>query len=113
MARFYGTVQGGRGEASRLGHATCGLNVRARSWNGEVCVRLYAKGDVDYVRISEGSTGRDIYSGPIAALAGDDRPRALIAQHLLELTDEQRLELFQELSKTVMLTHTEAADASP
>jgi hypothetical protein len=57
MARFFGTLQGGRGEATRLGHASSGLRVTAASWSGKVCVQAYADeprngGDVDCVRIS-------------------------------------------------------------
>jgi len=33
MAHFRGTVKGGRGEASRLGHKTTGLTTTCNSWN--------------------------------------------------------------------------------
>lgn len=33
MARFYGTVKGGRGEASRLGHANTGLRTTCSGWD--------------------------------------------------------------------------------
>lgn len=48
MAHFRGTVQGGRSEASRLGHKTTGLTVNACSWNGaiEVTLRATPEGDV-------------------------------------------------------------------
>jgi hypothetical protein len=57
MARFFGTLQGGRGEATRLGHASSGLRATAASWSGKVCVQAYADeprngGDDDFVRIS-------------------------------------------------------------
>lgn len=40
MAHFYGTVQGGRGEASRLGTKNGGLVTRAASWSGAIAVSL-------------------------------------------------------------------------
>ena len=52
MARFLGVVHGGRGEATRLGHKTKGLSVLARSYSGDVHVRLYVNNDdVDCVSI--------------------------------------------------------------
>lgn len=43
MARFYGTVQGGRGEASHLVHKNSGLRVSARSYSGDVNIELFVK----------------------------------------------------------------------
>jgi hypothetical protein len=51
MARFYGTVQGARGQASRLGHATSSLVTEACSWQGKVIVHLSALGETDLVHI--------------------------------------------------------------
>ena len=51
MARFYGELQGGRGEATRLGHASSGLRTEACSWNGAVKVILRAENDEDIVCI--------------------------------------------------------------
>ena len=45
MARYRGTLQGCRGEASRLGHSSSGLTTVAASWQGAVRVELYACGD--------------------------------------------------------------------
>lgn len=33
MAQFRGTIQGGRGEASRLGHKSSGLLLQANGWD--------------------------------------------------------------------------------
>jgi hypothetical protein len=41
MARFYGTVQGNRREATRCGSKQSGLEVNAASWSGSIAVRLY------------------------------------------------------------------------
>ena len=49
MAHFRGTVKGGRGEASRLGHKTTGLTTTCNSWN------LGIKVDVMHVN------GQDIF----------------------------------------------------
>ena len=43
MARFYGSTQGERGEAHRLGHR--GMNVTAASWRGAISVRLWTDAD--------------------------------------------------------------------
>lgn len=40
MAHFYGTLQGSRGEASRLGTKASGLQVTAASWDGAIDVSL-------------------------------------------------------------------------
>lgn len=41
MAHFYGTIKGQRGQASRLGGKTSGLETYAASWQGAVSVRLW------------------------------------------------------------------------
>lgn len=41
MAQFYGTIQGSRGSASRLGDKQSGLQVSAASWSGRVEVDLW------------------------------------------------------------------------
>jgi len=48
MSRFYGRVQGNRGQATRCGNATSGLVTEAAGWGGciEVCV-YYVDGDTE------------------------------------------------------------------
>lgn len=41
MAKFYGTLKGCRGEATRLGSALSGIKVSAQSWDGSIIVRMY------------------------------------------------------------------------
>ena len=41
MAHFYGTIQGQRGQASRLGTKASGLSVIAASWGGAIDVRIW------------------------------------------------------------------------
>jgi hypothetical protein len=57
MARFMGTVQGGRGRASRLGHPETGLTVKANGWDAGVRVeaRVELERDVFYVWATGGS----------------------------------------------------------
>lgn len=83
MARFRGTVQGGRGQASRLGHATSGLAVEAMSYSGDVYVRMYAWQDEDHVLISvhphgRGLWGLTIYDGPVAQLLDQSSRKTML-----------------------------------
>jgi hypothetical protein len=72
MAHFYGKVLGGRGEASRLGHKSSGLQVLAASWQGAVFVSLYVNDDgVDCARVcltthQGAGTHRELYDGPVS-----------------------------------------------
>ena len=78
MAQFRGTLKGARGEASRLGAKSSGLDMVAASWSGAVSVRLYDRSGVDWARVSlarhhgEGSE-RLLYDGPVSGRhAGDE-----------------------------------------
>jgi len=85
MARFYGSVQGNRGEAHRLGHAKGGLRVEARTWSHDVTVHLYADAnDVDCVSISCRSLR--LYSGAISELA---KPQQLIERMARNMLDQE------------------------
>jgi hypothetical protein len=74
---FYGTIQGGRGEATRLGHANTGLHVSAQSYEGSIIVDLYvANAGLQCARIavatgSNKSGGFTLYDGPIKKLFDD------------------------------------------
>lgn len=88
MARYYGSVQGGRGRATRLGHATSGLHVTAQSYQGDVMVDLFANGDEDWVRIlvqehQSGASRRQLYHGPIRTLL-DAHLRGVLMRGLVE-----------------------------
>jgi hypothetical protein len=70
MARFRGTVRGGRGTGSRLGHTNTGLNAEASSWNGSIEVSLWVKktSDEDYATVwHKDGAGRTtcLYQGPL------------------------------------------------
>jgi hypothetical protein len=68
MAQFYGTVQGGRGQASRLGHKTTGLETTCSGGQIGVCSRAWYNEDEeqDYVlmTLTKGS-GYGQHNGPI------------------------------------------------
>lgn len=62
MAQFRGTVEGNRGEASRLGHKTSGLVTECNAWDiGIKCQAHHRNGeDVIEIMVNGGSrTGRD------------------------------------------------------
>ena len=73
MAQFLGAVQGGRGEATRLGHKSTGLRTQCSGWNvGVDCSARHGEGDEgrehDYITVAatEGNgynSGRRIYLG--------------------------------------------------
>lgn len=51
MAQFRGTIQGNRGEASRLGTKNGGLTVTANGWDTGVRVELSHRMGVDHVLV--------------------------------------------------------------
>jgi hypothetical protein len=51
MSRFYGTLQGNRGEATRAGSADSGLQSYTASWQGAVYCHAFAEGDQDRVSV--------------------------------------------------------------
>jgi hypothetical protein len=71
VAHFYGTVQGARGEASRLGNKASGLQAIAASYSGAVEVELQHRDGVDYARVclrpwmGEG-VDRVLFDGPVS-----------------------------------------------
>jgi hypothetical protein len=95
MARFYGTVQGGRGKASRLGHGTTGLEVSAKSHSGDIEIRMFDVGGEDHVQIhvvphGNFGYGKQIYSGPVKSLLDQGDMEAVIAAFVgSKLTDGQ------------------------
>jgi hypothetical protein len=70
MARFYGSLQGNRGEATRMGTARSGLSTYTAGWDGAVRVVIEDRDGVDYVTVQltkwQGSgTYRLLYEGPV------------------------------------------------
>lgn len=85
MARFYGTIQGARGPASRLGHKS--LEVTAQSYQGDVIVEFVRGGDkyeVDIVTICAaphvGGQNIVLYRGPIHDLLTEEGRGAIVRQ---------------------------------
>lgn len=63
MARFRGTMKGGRGEASRLGNKNSGLSASLNGWRigCDVVIQYDARRDKDVVHVykTNGSRGGD------------------------------------------------------
>jgi hypothetical protein len=84
MAHFQGTVEGNRGEASRLGSKASGLHAALSSWQGRVAVDLWhdEKTGRDWAKVyltthinGRGATPSiTVYHGPI-----DGDPKGSIA----------------------------------
>jgi hypothetical protein len=61
MAQYYGTIQGNRGEASRIGHKTSGLHSVTNAW-GIGCTVLLSwdsskQCDMIQIYLTDGSNG--------------------------------------------------------
>ena len=80
MSRFYGVVQGNRGDAHRTGSTESGIDATAASWAGAVTAKVYVgEGDEDWVDVrfckwSGCGSDLSLYEGPV-------QPDA---QHILE-----------------------------
>ena len=73
MAHFYGTLQGNRGEATRMGSKASGLTTYAASWKGAVRVTVYIHDGKDWVDVSlvqwrGAGTNRTLYNGPVSGV---------------------------------------------
>lgn len=84
MAEFYGTVQGGRKQASRTGTRKSGLDAVAASYQGAVKTDLYFDGDVVYALVSlrkhcGHGVDRTIYEGPVGVGSTEVDRRTRIA----------------------------------
>jgi hypothetical protein len=76
MAHFYGTLKGSRGEATRCGTKSSGMDTVAASWQGAVKVYLYEKDGTDMARVElapwhGAGTRKVIYEGPVG---GEEAP---------------------------------------
>lgn len=76
MAHFYGTVQGMRGEASRMGSKNSGMTTYTASWRGAVRCHAYHEDGKDCVVVSlvpwQGrGVSKELYRGPIG---GEEKP---------------------------------------
>lgn len=75
MAHFRGSIQGSRGEVSRLAGKNSGLSAYLNSWQGGVHVYLYERDGEDFARVQlnsgsgHGGPLVDLYDGPIDSAA--------------------------------------------
>jgi hypothetical protein len=89
MSHFYGTVQGGRGEATRTGHKTTGLTTTAASWSGAIRVRLYHDNGVDcYIVEQESWRGRGVYEPIAEGVLGEHSPQFKLTRAILNTSPE-------------------------
>lgn len=88
MGHFYGTLEGNRGQASRLGTANSGLRTEAAGWKG--CIHVQIEHDE--------KTGKDHYMvvlKPWRRTSHDARARVL-AEGILDPAEPQRTPLDAE-----------------
>jgi hypothetical protein len=71
MAHFRGTVQGGRSEASRLGHKTSGLTVHANGWHKGITV------EASY----DEASGRDVFLVYLTGGSSVNGKRQLVGEY--------------------------------
>ena len=76
MARFYGSIQGSRGEATRMGTPSSGMNGHIRGWNVGGEVSCYGRGEQDttVLTLTGGSNGQRNLGVEIVAFE-EDGPR--------------------------------------
>lgn len=81
MSHFYGSLKGGRGEVTRTGHKTSGIETYAATWNGAIRVVVYWseldkcdkfrverttwQGKGDYTAIANGTFGPEPIQFPV------------------------------------------------
>ncbi len=78
MAHFYGTVEGQRGEASRLGNVKSGLTTQAAGWGGAIKVQVYV----------DEATGEDRYSVTLIPWRNSGGNSRVVAEGKLSSKDE-------------------------
>jgi len=78
MAMFYGSVRGGRGRATRMGHASSGIQASAQSFDGSVIVALHVDektkqtwATIGLAQGSSSSADTILYRGPVRELYSD------------------------------------------
>ena len=70
MARFYGSIQGNRGNATRMGTPNSGFTAWAAGWQGRVVIEIDDRDGVDWARVSLAKhhghgTSQLLYDGPV------------------------------------------------
>lgn len=86
MAHFYGTLQGSRGLASRLGTKNSGLETVAAGWRGAIKVELWNDNGRDMFRVwltpwqNSGGRNRILASGELNAELAAELAAAAIGE---------------------------------
>lgn len=117
MARFYGTIKGARGPASRLGHKGSGLCVFGKSYNGDVSVRFEAgTDDADNVSVSvwdhnSSMSKFSLYYGDMTTLRKGGRVEVM--RYLYEKCSPHQRRKFMELvaRRALRTAYSENEDA--
>lgn len=78
MAHFYGTLQGSRGMATRLGGKSGGLVTRAAGWGGAIQVHVY----------HDETTGEDMYRVELTPWENSGGRTQVLAEGPLDSTKE-------------------------
>ena len=85
MARFYSSIQGARGEATRLGHTNSGIRASTQSYTGSVITQMFVgDNDEDWcsIHVREGSEryggGLCLYHGPVRQLLEQSGRKTLL-----------------------------------
>lgn len=93
MSHFYGTVKGGRGEATRCGHKNSGIVTHAASWRGAICVRVYHDAEgVDRYSVCQttwqgSGINEELASGVIGVSSKEKHRAAVLAQEAMAARD--------------------------
>ena len=67
MAQFYANIQGNRGEATRMGTKSSGIEGHIRGWHIGVKVNCYHKDGKDYVKIWKTGGSSDSFANELIA----------------------------------------------
>ena len=70
MSKYYGTLQGNRGEATRCGSKDSGITTDAAGWGGAVRVCVFDNDGVDWARVCltkwhGAGVEKPLYDGPV------------------------------------------------
>lgn len=92
MARYRATIQGRRGEASRLGDSKSGVHAAANAWDIGVEAHGYVQDDTDVIAVSFTKGSNDTRAkGVIYYRLADGQPSLLLSvgvANLIEFSDD-------------------------
>ena len=74
MANFYGTVQGGKGLASRIGNKISGMTVTCNGWNSGIRIEAYVDSNgIDTFKVYQTSGSTNSTSDKLLTMVNDER----------------------------------------